>query len=266
MSGERGGFTVIFLTESRRLLRSRKLKVLFLITFFPALIYLLNPSPSGNGLDAMRKAFQGLMVDLIPNYWLGIIGELIAIILMSDLLAGEIDRGTIRLLIARPVKFSEIVGAKFAGGMVALTALFGIPYLAIWLYSALVYRTGLSGLSGSLPDFLLSLGATLLVVAALGSLALFVSALITRPLYSALATFGVLFLVQFLIPQIPYIQNPERYTLGYQTVVLLKAGFNKVDLSSFTGTPWHVAAFFSVLVAAFLFLTWLVLSRREFPE
>ncbi|ASA77914.1 ABC transporter permease [Thermococcus sp. 5-4] len=257
---------VVFESEFRRLIRSRKLKVLFLVTFFPAFIYLLSPNASGTGVDAMLKAFQALMLDLVPNYWLGIIGQLIAIILMSDLLAGEIDRGTIRLLLARPVRLSEVVTAKFLAGLGALAVLFGVPYTVIWLYNPVVYGTGANGLWKGLPDFLLAMGATLLVLAALGALAMLISVIITRPLYASLATFGIVFLLQFLLPQIPYVKNPERYTLGYQTVVLLKAGFDKVDLSAFVGNSAYTAVFFGAVGALFLVVAWAVLVSRDFPD
>ena len=257
---------VVFESEFGRLVRSRKLKVLFLVTFFPAFLYLLSPNASGTGVDAMLKSFQALMLDLIPNYWLGIIGQLIAIILMSDLLAGEIDRGTIRLLLARPARLSEVVAAKFLAGLGALAALFGVPYAVIWLYNPIVYDSGADGLWKGLPHLLLALGATLLVLAALGALAMMISVIITRPLYASLATFGVVFLLQFLLPQIPYIKNPERYTLGYQAVVLLKAGFDKVDLSAFLGNPSHTAFFFDAVGALFLVAAWAVLVNRDFPE
>ncbi len=259
-----GAFPVILEGEFRRLIRSRKLKILFVVTFFPAFIYLFSPNATGKGVDAMLKSFQALMLDLLPNYWLGIIGQLIAIILMSDLLASEIDKGTIRLLLARPLRLSELVAAKFLAGISALAVLFGVPYVVIWLYNPVVYDTGMEGLSKGLPDLALALGATILVLASLGALAMLVSVIITRPLYASLATFGVLFLVQFILPQIPYIENPERYTLGYQTVVLLRSGFDKVDLSAFTGDPAHTAAIFALLGLGFLLTTWWILLHRDF--
>ncbi|NJD99734.1 ABC transporter permease [Thermococcus sp. LS1] len=262
----KSGFWIIFETEFRRHLRSRKLKVLFVVTFFPTLIYLISPNATGTGVDAMQKAFQALMLDLVPNYWLGIIGQLLAIILMSDLLASEIDRGTIRLLLARPVRLSEVVTAKFLAGMSSLAVLFGVPYLIIWLYNPVVYGTGIEGLWKGLSDFALILGATLLVLAALGALAMLVSVIVTRPLYASIATFGLVFLLQFLLPQIPYVKNSERYTLGYQTVVLLKSGFDKLNLTDFHGNPAHTALFFGAATVLLLLLAWAVLLRREFPE
>ncbi len=259
-------FWVMLEVEFRRLLRSRKFKVLFLVTFFPDLIYLLSPNASGSGIDAMLKSFQYLMLDLLPNYWLGIIGQLIAIILMSDLLASEIDRGTVRLLISKPVKFGEIIAAKFLAGVGALAVLFGLPYTVIWLYNPIVYGTGFKGLEEGFTAFLLVLGATLLVLALLGALTMFISVVISRPLYTALSSFGLVFLLQYLLPQIPYIKNPGHYTLGYQTVVILKAGFDRVDLSTFSGDPARSSLFLMTALVVFLLLTWGWLRKREFPD
>ncbi|WP_297508657.1 ABC transporter permease [Thermococcus sp.] len=257
---------VIFSTESIKLLRSRKFKVLLAITLFPSVIYLLSPNPIGSGVEGMRKAFQALMLDLLPNYWLGIIGQLIVIILMSDLLAGEIDRGTIRLLIAKPLRLSELVAAKFLAGLSTLVLLFGIPYVVIWLYNPVVYGTGVNGLGEGFGDFLYVLGVTVLLVASIGALSMLLSVVISRPLYASLATFGLLFLLQFLIPQIPYISNPESYTLGYRAVLLLKSSFHEVDLSGFQGSSEYTAFFFIFLTVLLLVLTWVALERREFPD
>ncbi|CAB49965.1 ABC transporter permease [Pyrococcus abyssi] len=143
---ESNSFWVIFESELRRIIRARKFKILLAVTFFPSLLYLLNPNPSGEGVDAMLKAFEALMLELLPNYWLGIIGQFITIILMCDLLASEIDRGTIRLLLAKPIKLSVLIASKFLAGISAIAMLFGIPYAVIWLYNPLVYGTGIKGL------------------------------------------------------------------------------------------------------------------------
>ena len=266
MRAFKAGFWVVFTTELRRILRSRRFKVLLAVTFFPSLIYLLSPNPVGEGVHAMLKAFEAMMLNLLPNYWLGIIGQLIAIILMCDLLASEMDRGTIRLLLAKPLRLSELVAAKFLAGISALAVLFGIPYATVWLYNPVVYKTGLDGLWKGLPDLLLVLGVSVLILALLGALSMLISVLISRPLYASLATFGIVFVLQFLVPQIPYLQNAERYTLGYQTAVLLKAGFERVNLSSFAGVPVHSAVILLALIAAMLLPVWAILMRRDFPD
>lgn len=269
MSGELPGFRnpvwIIFETEFTRLIKSRKLKVLFIITLFPSIIYLLNPNPSGTGSDAMVESFETLMIDLLPNYWLGIIGQFIAIILMSDLLASEIDKGTIRLLLARPVRHAEIVISKFLAGLAILTVLYGSPYSVIWLYNPLVYGAGLEGLWNGLPDLLLVLGATLLILALLGSLAMMVSVIITRPLYASLAAFGAVFLLEFLIPQIPYIGGAEQYTITYQVSVILNSGFNKLSLPSISGDPLSTLIYTCILTLIFIVASWIILSFRDFP-
>ncbi|MDV3103204.1 ABC transporter permease [Thermococcus waiotapuensis] len=257
---------VVFSTEIIKLLRSRKFKVLLAITLFPSVIYLLSPNPSGSGVEGMRKAFQTLMLDLLPNYWLGIIGQLIVIILMSDLLAGEIDRGTIRLLIAKPLCLSELVAAKFLTGLGTLLLLFGIPYAVIWLYNPVVYGAGVDGLWEGFSDLLYVLGVTALLMASIGALSMLLSVVISRPLYASLATFGLTFLLQFLIPQIPYISNPGSYTLGYRAVLLLRGGFREVDLSRFQGSPEYTALFFLSSTVLLPVLTWAALERREFPD
>ncbi|WP_297500127.1 ABC transporter permease [Thermococcus sp.] len=258
------GFWVVFESELRRILRSRRFKILFVVTLFPSLIYILSPNPAGDGINPMLKAFEAMMLNLLPNYWLGIIGQLIAIILMCDLLASEMEGGTIRLLLAKPLRLSTLIASKFLAGISALAVLFGVPYATVWLYNPVVYKTGLDGLWKGLPDLLLVLGVSVLILALLGALSMFISVIVNRPLYASLATFGVVFILQFLVPQIPYLQNAERYTFTYQTAVLLKAGFDKI--SSFVGVPSHSAIFFIALTIAMLLPAWAILVRRDFPD
>ncbi|WP_297494647.1 ABC transporter permease subunit [Thermococcus sp.] len=250
-------------TEFLRLLRSRKFKLLFLVTIFPSILYLLNPNASGTGVGPLKKSFEGLFADLLPNYWLGIIGQLIAVIVMSDLLAGEIDRGTIRLILARPVRMSGFLAGKFLAGLAALALLFGIPYAVIWLYAPLPYQGGLEGIKVLAGSFGVVLGATLVILMFLGALSMFLAVLIGKPLYATLATFGLLFLEQFILPQIPYIDHPERLTLGYQALVMLKGSFGNINV---IGTPLESAVTFLGVSASLLVLTWVLLLKKEFPN
>ncbi|MEO2151289.1 MAG: ABC transporter permease subunit, partial [Thermococcus sp.] len=165
--------TPVFETEFLRLLRSRKFKLLFLVTLFPAVIYLLNPGASGTGVEPLKKGFEGLFTDLLPNYWLGIIGQLIAVIIMSDLIAGEIDRGTIRLILARPIGIGEFLAGKFLAGLSALLLLFGIPYAVVWLYAPLPYHAGFAGVKVLAVDFGAVLASTAVILAFLGALSMF---------------------------------------------------------------------------------------------
>nr|CCE70464.1 TPA: hypothetical protein PAB1670 [Pyrococcus abyssi GE5] len=110
------------------------------------------------------------------------------------------------------------------------------------------------------------MGVSVLVLASLGALSMLISVIITRPLYASLVTFGIIFILQFLLPQIPYIKESSKYSLSYQTMVLLKSGFEKVNLLKFTGIPEHSEIAFIVLALLMLLLAWSVLSRREFPD
>ena len=253
----------VFETEFLRLLRSRKFKLLFLVTIFPAVIYLLSPNASGTGVESLRAGFEGLFADLLPNYWLGVIGQLIAVIIMTDLIAGEIDRGTIRLILARPVKLGEFLAGKFLAGLSALLVLFGIPYAIIWFYAPLPYDAGFDGIRALTGDFGVVMGSTVVVLAFLGALSMFLAVLVRRPLYATLATFGVLFLGQFILPQVPYIEHPERLTLGYQALVMLKVSFENLNI---VGTPWETALAFLLTSAGLLALSWFTLLKQEFPD
>lgn len=257
-------FMALVESEFSRMVGSRKFKALFAVTLLPSIIYLLSPSPQGKGVDAMLEGVESLLANLIPNYWLGIIGQFIAIIPMSDLIAGEIDRGTIRLLLAKPIRISEIVAGKFLAGLAALMILYGTPIAIILAYAPLPYHAGLDGLEKVAEPLLYAIAAAMLVLVLLGSLTILVSSIIPRPLYAALAAFGLVFLAQYLIPQIPYIENPEDYTLAHLALVLLKPGFTSIELAMVAGDPLREAAASLLIALALLVGSWIILSQRDY--
>ncbi|WP_297458132.1 hypothetical protein [Thermococcus sp.] len=44
------------------------MKILFLVTFFPALVYLISPNAAGRGVEATLESFETPMVDLLSSY------------------------------------------------------------------------------------------------------------------------------------------------------------------------------------------------------
>ena len=63
-----GAFPPIPGREFRRLIPSRRMKILFLVTFFPALVYLISPNAAGRGVEATLESFETPMVDLLSSY------------------------------------------------------------------------------------------------------------------------------------------------------------------------------------------------------
>jgi len=234
--------------------------------FLPVVVYFFTHGEiTEYGAKPLEREFQIVMSSSLINFWVSIIGQLIAIIIMSDLLASEIDRGTMRLLLVKPIKKSEIVLGKFFAGMSSLAILYGLPFLVMQIYSTLLYKAGFEGITTTFNDLLFALGVTLLLLGSLGAFSMLLSVAIARPLYASLASFAVIFVVQYILPNLPFFDDPERFNLSYQIGVLLKKSFTlHTGLDIYKGDPNVSATFFLSVIILGIIFTLLAIYRKEY--
>jgi len=258
--------SVLYQNEVYRLLKSRRLKVMLVLMLLPVVVYFFTHEEiTEYSAKALEISFQINVSQFLINFWASVIGQLVVIIVMSDLLASEIDRGTIRLLLVKPIKKSEIVFGKFFSGITAVLVIFGIPYFVMQIYMVLLYKSGFEGFRATFDDFLFALGVTVLVLGSLGAVSMLLSVVLSRPLYASLASFGLVFTAQFILPQLPFFDNPERFNLSYQIGVLLKRGFTlHIGLDTYKGDPTMSAVFFVSVILLSLIFTLLGLYRKEY--
>ncbi len=163
-------FTVALL-ELRLGIRSRWVLLSTLtLLFFAVLLVFLGASPT-TGLDAdpitlLVASLATLSVYLLP---------LIALLLSFDSIAGEVDRGTLQLLLATPIRRSELLLGKFLGHVSVLAIAVVIGYglaggLALAQAEGSVTATSITGL-------LRLIGSSVLMGAAFVALGLLLSAL-----------------------------------------------------------------------------------------
>lgn len=257
---------VLYSNEVPRLIRSKKLKVMLALMFLPVLVYFFShESITEYSTKAFQISLQVTFSNYMVSFWASVIGQPMVIILMSELLASEIDRGTMRLLLTKPIRKSEILFGKLFAGMTGLAVIFGVPHLILYVYMVLLYKRGFGGFTATIGDILLALGVTLLVLGTLGAFSMFLSVMLSRPLYASLASFGVIFVAQFILPQLPFSDDPERFTLNYQLGVLLKKGFTlHTGLDAYKGDPTTSALFFGAVMLLSLIFALIGLYRREY--
>ncbi|NJE07024.1 ABC transporter permease [Thermococcus sp. M39] len=257
---------VLYENEVYRLLKSRRLKVMIVLMLLPVVVYFFTHEEiTEYSAKALKISFQINVSEFLINFWGSVIGQLIVIILMSELLASEIDKGTMRLLLVKPIKKSEIVFGKFFAGMTGIILIFGIPYFVMQIYMVLLYKSGFDGFRATFGDFLFALGVTLLILGSLGAFSMFLSVILSRPLYASLASFGIIFTAQFILPQLPFFDDPERFNLSYQIGVLLKKGFTlHAGLDAYKGDPNMSALFFLSIILLSLAFTLLGIYRKEY--
>ncbi|ANY08989.1 ABC transporter permease [Pseudonocardia sp. HH130630-07] len=210
--------------------RPRTWVMLLLLTAVPVLIgigIVLSDRPrrsllsevTGNGLTLPVAALSILLTLLLP---------LVVAVAAADAIAGESQHGTLRGLLLAPVGRLRLVAAKAFGVLVVAAVAVGLVTLSGLLTGAtligppVVLATGdggslltLSGTVLSLPDALgrvtIAAGWTLVQLAAVGAVALAVSACTKHPLVvvssvlGGLILFGVLAAVPALEPLRPWL-------------------------------------------------------------
>jgi Cu-processing system permease protein len=163
-------FTVALL-ELRLGIRSRWVLLSTLtLLFFAVLLVFLGASPTA-GLDADPIALLVASLATLSVYLL----PLVALLLSFDSIAGEVDRGTLQLLLATPIRRSQLLLGKFLGHVCVLAIAVGVGYglaggLALAQAEGSVTATSIAGL-------LRLIGSSVLMGAAFVALGLLLSAL-----------------------------------------------------------------------------------------
>ncbi len=174
---------IIALREIREGLRNRRvLATASLLAGLALTLALLGSAPTGN-VGASRLAvtvvsLSSLTIFLVP---------LIALVLTHDTIAGELDRGTMVLLLSYPLARWQVVIGKFAGHVVMLGLATAVAYgaagLALWL--------GAAGDDAAVAAFCTLIGTSILLGAAFVATGTLVSTLARDPRTAAGIALGV---------------------------------------------------------------------------
>lgn len=212
--------------ELRRILGSRKFKIMLAIMLLPNIAFLLGSGgiiPVETGETVSLEEFWISTGDSILNYWTGLPGQILFILITSEMLAGEYENETFKLLITKPLKKSEIVLGKWLAFVVTVVLLVLPPITISAVLICVVYGGFWDGFI-TIMTYDLWVGVLAVVVGAtiIGTITLMFSASSTKSLYAALSAFVVTLLYQTFIPQLTWLENTGQYTLSYQLGVILE--------------------------------------------
>jgi Cu-processing system permease protein len=175
--------------EIRDGLRNRwVLAIALLLAMLALSLGFLGSAPTGSvkvdPLTVTVVSLSSLSIFLVP---------LIAMLLSYDAIVGEIDRGTMNLLLSHPVSRSQVMAGKFCGHLAILALAIGAGYGLAGLALQLVF----GGLDpAAWGPFALLIAASILLGAAFLSLGYLISALVQERQTAAGLAIGVwLFLV-----------------------------------------------------------------------
>jgi Cu-processing system permease protein len=162
------GVLTIAATEIRIGLRNRWIILSTLILLaFALILVLLGSAPGGevktDAVTVVVASLSTLSVYLVP---------LIALLLSFDAIAGEIDRGTLQLVLASPVSRGAVLVGKFLGHVVVLSIAvsfgYGIAGLVVFFANGGGDLTALAGV-GRLITSSIMLGATFIAIGYIAS-------------------------------------------------------------------------------------------------
>lgn len=174
---------VIATSELRLGVRNRwvVLSTLMLL-LFAVVLSLVGSSPAGDvkadTLSITVASLATLSVYLVP---------LLALLVSFDGVAGEIDRGTLPLMLATPVSRVSVIAGKFLGHLAVVSIAIVIGY---GLAGVLVIMLGNSGLAG-VVDLLRLIGTSVLLGAAFVGISLICSSLVRQSGTAAALAIGV---------------------------------------------------------------------------
>ncbi|MBB6441432.1 ABC-2 type transport system permease protein [Phycisphaera mikurensis] len=181
-----------------------------------------------NGLE-FASHYQGLtLAVVIIAFSFTFLGGLYVALVSGDIVAKEVEEGTMRLVLARPVSRVRLLGVKYAACLVytlSLVAFLGVTALTL----ASLYRGGLGRLFIVIPDEqlfafygtgeglyryargVLCLAYATCVIASLGFM---FSCFRMKPAAATILTLSVLF-VDLVLGQLPYFKSLRHWFISY---------------------------------------------------
>ncbi|RLF16954.1 MAG: hypothetical protein DRJ66_02040 [Thermoprotei archaeon] len=212
--------------EFRRIVSSKKFKLMLAIMILPDIIYLLSLSeisPALGGVKVCLEEFWRQAGEFILDFWTGLPAQLLAILIASELIAGEFDEGTFKLLITKPIRKSSIVLGKWMAFVLCMIVISLPALFLLALIISIAYRGGWNALSSLIShDVMIGEGAVLLGLITYGSFTMLLSSSFSKPLYAALTAFTFLTLYQLIVPGLSWLENPAKYTLSYHLGLFLE--------------------------------------------
>ena len=163
-------------------------------------------------------------IDLI--FFVSIIMSLLAIAFSYDAISGEKEGGTLRLMMSYSVPRDTVLLAKWIGGYIALVAPFLIAILCGLIVTLLFPEAHMTDVNWA--QFFLILAVSLLYIAAIFSLGLFVSSRTAMASTSITVLLLIWVLMVLVVPNLsPYVASQISPTRPMQVVEKEKAGIER---------------------------------------
>lgn len=256
----RSGLVAIFINELRVIISSRRFKIFLFIMFFPSITSLFTGPSSTVFTDKTFEASVGLNV---LNFWAGLPGQIMVIIIASELIAREFEKGTIKLIFNSPTRKSSIVLGKYLA-LFFLTLI--VSFSSVFLFACVLdLKNGKGGemFYKHLVDLSIASLITTMGLLTISSIAIVVSTFSKKSLYAGVISIFVLLTTLILPYLIPVLTNPEVYTINHQLGVLLEEFIWLGRENLYIGNPFISFNALYMINALTLLFTIVTISRVE---
>lgn len=230
-----GGLITITKKEFLDHISSRKFLLLFITLLTVVTVSALDAadqyiSSQQQGAQVIRIAGFGFALSsMVENIMM--VGAILAIAISYDLINGEKQRGSLKVLLSYPVYRDTIINGKFLGGLA--TAILVAVTTVVAGIGIFIGLSGAPQTSESLVRYILFLGITILYLMLFLGIGLLLSTILSDPSSSLLGALFFWVASAFLIPQlaqaISSIIYPQTITeMGGRTVIARAARFEQV--------------------------------------
>ncbi len=253
--------------EVRNVFKTMKFKFLLFVMSLPILIHLLAPSEMGDSVGGIPGFFQRLAGDTILNYWTAWAAQILVVFLAADMIAGEEEKDTLKILLTKPVRKSDILLGKILGfliyiGFITTFVLTSFSLVLIWQEGGDYDDYWEISLKYLVPgEFVVLIG--LFTVA---SLSIMLSAGMKRSLYAGLTGLLLVFGHSIFGPILFGAESITtfEFTLAYQLGVLLEQFYVLApNKNLYEGDPLTAFTILTSLNFIFLSIALFLFYRRE---
>ena len=199
-----GGLTTITKKEFLDHISSRKFLLLFVTLLTVVTVSALDAADSyissqQQGAQVISRAGSGFALSsMVENIMM--VGAILAIAISYDLINGEKQRGSLKVLLSYPVYRDTIINGKFLGGL-ATAVLVAVTTVVAGI-GIFIGLSGAPQTSESLVRYILFLGITVLYLMLFLGIGLLLSTILSDPSSSLLGALFIWVASAFLIPQL----------------------------------------------------------------
>ncbi|MHA2271862.1 MAG: ABC transporter permease [Candidatus Hodarchaeales archaeon] len=252
--------------EIRNVFKTLKFKFMLFVMLLPVLLQILTSEQTNNTIGGIPGLFQRLAGGQILGFWTGWAAQILVIFLAADMIAGEEENDTLKILLSKPVRKSEILLGKMLGfaiyiGVVTTIVLWGFGVVLIWQENG-----GYDDFWDIILKYLLpGVSVVLLGLITCASLTVMLSAGLKRSLYAGLT--GLLLVFGHAIIG-PILLGEEladfEFTLNYQLGILLEQFYLLSPAENvYEGDPLTAFVLLVSLNLIFLSTALILFYRRE---